>query len=320
MRAVNASGEGEYDAAGQELHGLLVLDKPSGMTSMELVRRIKRASGQKRVGHGGTLDPVATGVVPICLGQATRVMEYLIEGTKDYRGVVSLGVETDTYDSMGKVTATGDASSVTLEDLQTAMESFKGVIQQVPPMYSALKMKGKRLYELAREGIEVERKPRTVEVFRMELVDWSPPLATLEVTCGRGLYMRSLAYDLGRALGCGGHLESLERLRTGPFHIDQALGLQEAEQIFGDGAWSDFLYSPDAVLGDMRAAVVGKRTEDLIRHGRPLPVGLRIPFSGPGEQIRAYGVDGRFIGILAFNAPSGEWRPDKVFRLGHPSP
>ena len=316
----NGSTRGGSKRLGPErkLHGILVVDKPAGITSMEVVRRVKRASPQKRVGHGGTLDPVATGVLPVCLVQSTRIMGDLIEGTKEYRAVVELGTETDTYDSLGKVVATGDPSSVTLEKVEKALDSFKGKIQQIPPMYSALKKQGKRLYDLARAGIEVEREPRTVEVFRLDLLDWSPPRITLDAICGRGLYMRSLAHDLGQVLGCGGHLQSLRRHRTGPFHIGQALQIEEAEQVLADDAWDEVLHAPDTVLASLRATVVGNRTEDMIRNGRQLPVGLRIPISRPDERIRAYGVDGSFIGIIKFNASSGKWQPEKVFALGYP--
>ena len=231
-----------------QIDGILSIDKPYGITSMEIVRRIKQASGQRRVGHGGTLDPIATGVVPVCLGQATRMMEYLIDGTKEYRTVIELGISTDTYDALGQVTSKEDPSDVTLTDIEQALESFKGVIQQVPPMYSALKQQGKRLYELARAGIEVERKPRSVEVFRIDLLEWSSPLVTVEVGCGRGFYVRSLAYDLGLALGCGGHLKSLVRLRSGAFQISHAVSLSDMEQKFEDGSWSDEVHPPDAVL------------------------------------------------------------------------
>ena len=297
--------------------GILNLDKPYGMGSMDVVRRIKRASGLKRVGHGGTLDPIATGVIPVCIGQATRIMEYLVSGTKEYRAEVELGTETDTYDAQGQVTGRQDPSHVTLDEITESLGQFHGVIQQVPPMYSALKQKGKRLYELARAGIEVEREPRRVEVFKIEVQEWSPPVVTLEVRCGRGFYMRSLAYDLGRALGCGAHLKGLVRLRTGPFKITAALSLDDAERKFDDGTWRDVLHAPDAVLGDMRAFIVGRRTEDMIRDGRPVPSGPRIPPTGPGEECRVYSVDGRFVAIVAFDAAARQWRPSKVFSLDY---
>ena len=295
------------------MNGILNVDKPYGMTSMEVVRRLKRAGKLKRVGHGGTLDPVATGVVPICIGQATRVMEYLVDDTKEYRATIELGVSTDTYDSMGKETSRADWSQVTQDDVGRALESFRGVTDQVPPMYSALKKQGKRLYELARSGIEVERDPRRVEVHAIKLMDWSPPTATVEVGCGRGFYMRSLAHDLGAILGCGAHLKGLVRLRSGPFAISEALSVEEGEQALSEGTWRDSLHAPDVVLQHLRAAIVGKRSEELLRHGRPLLLRQQAAQTPPGELCRAYGVDGEFVAVLSFDAPSRQWRPDKVF-------
>lgn len=303
--------------AGKTVSGILNIDKPAGSTSMDVVRRIKRASRIKRVGHGGTLDPIATGVIPICLGQATRMMEYLVDGTKEYRGTVELGIETDTYDSLGEVTSRKDAAGVTAQEVEEAVASFKGVIDQVPPMFSALKKDGKRLYDLARAGIEVEREPRQVEVIDIRLSGWKPPTATVDVTCGRGFYVRSLAFDLGRSLGCGGHLSSLTRLRSGPFRLDDAIGVDEAEQRFDDGTWYEHLHPPDIVVGKMRAVIVGRQVEERLRHGRPLSEALRIPLSRPNEQCRVYSTDGRFIAILSFNAFAGQWRPERVFDLAY---
>ena len=296
--------------------GVLNINKPDGMTSMDVVRHIKRASRQKRVGHGGTLDPFATGVIPVCLGQATRMMEYLIDGTRVYRAVVELGVETDTYDIEGEVTARKDASGVTIGDVEAALEGFKGDVKQVPPMYSALKKNGKRLYELARAGIEVEREARDVEVHDIVVRNWSSPSFEIDVHCGRGFYMRSLAYDLGQILGCGGHLKSLERLRAGTFSIEDAVDLSEAERLFHDGGWEEMISPLDSVVAHMKAAVVGKRIEEMIRHGRSLPPGLRIPLAQPGQQCRVYGVDGSFVAIMSFDPSAGRWKPDRVFNAG----
>ena len=300
------------------MNGILNIDKPPGITSMEVVRRIKRACGIKRVGHGGTLDPIATGVLLVCIGQATRVMEYLVDGTKGYRAVIELGVTTDTYDAQGEITGTGDPSEVTSSDIETALEQFRGVIQQVPPMYSALKRQGKRLYDLARAGIEVEREPRRVETFKVSLVDWSPPSATVEVSCGRGFYMRSFASDLGETLLCGGRLNALVRLRSGPFRVADALDLTDAEERFADDAWQEVLYAPDVVLQDLRAVIVGRQLQDRVGHGQALPAGLRIPHSRPDEQCRAYTVDGKFMAVITYDAAAGQWRPVKVFSPDSP--
>ena len=293
--------------------GIINIDKPVGITTMDVVRRIKRVSSQKRVGHGGTLDPFASGVVAVCLGQATRMMEYLIEGTREYRALVVFGVETDTYDSDGEVTRTIDPSALTLPEIEGALARFQGTFDQVPPMYSALKQKGKRLYDLARAGIEVERSPRRVEVTRLEMLDWSPPGLTIELTCGRGFYVRSLAYDLGQVLGCGGHLKTLVRLRSGPFTISEAMSLPEAEERLAQDGWCRWLNAPDVVVRHLRAAVVGERVEKMIRNGRALPSGVRVPPTRPGELCRVYSNEGRFVGIISFSAAKGQWEPDRVF-------
>ena len=299
------------------MDGILNIDKPYGITSMELVRTIKRASGLKRVGHGGTLDPIATGVVVVCLGQATRMMEYIVDGTKEYEAVIELGATTDTYDAMGQVTDRRDYASVALADVGRALDSFRGVIDQVPPMYSALKKQGKRLYQLARAGIEVERQPRRVEVYSVELVEWSPPLVTARVSCGRGFYVRSLAYDLGALLGCGGHLKSLVRLRSGIFELSDSIRLSDAALMFEEDSWRDAMYAPDSVLHEMGAAIVGKRLEEMIRHGQSLPANIRLPLGESQSRCRAYDVDGGFVGTLVFDASTGQWRPDKVFSLSY---
>ncbi|MCY4529549.1 MAG: tRNA pseudouridine(55) synthase TruB [Chloroflexi bacterium] len=297
----------------ERIDGILNIDKPSGITSMDVVRRIKRASNQKRVGHGGTLDPFASGIVPICLGRATRMMEYLVDGTKEYHATVRLGVETDTYDVDGEVIEERDASEIEIDTIRQAIKPFVGMIEQVPPMFSALKKDGERLYNMARAGIEVEREPRSVHVIGIDVVDWSPPDLIIDVTCGRGFYMRSLAHDLGEVLGCGGHLRELTRTRNSAFHIDQALSLEEAETCFADGTWRDVLHSPDIAVRSMPAIVVDKGVAERVSNGRPLPGALKIPFDRPGEECRVYGGDGEFLALMTFDRSEGQWQPKKVF-------
>ena len=294
--------------------GILNIDKPYDMTSMQVVRKIKRASGFKRVGHAGTLDPIATGVIPVCFGQATRVMEYLLDGAKRYSGEIHLGVSTDTYDAMGEVVTETDASTITSEQVQDALMQFQGEISQVPPMYSALKRDGKRLYDLARKGIEVEREPRPVSVYAIDLTGWEPPLVTVKVDCGRGFYMRSLAHDVGQILGCGGHLKSLVRIKTGPFHLDDAVILEEAEFGFEDGSWADLVYSPDAALGSLRTIIAGHRTQSAVQNGRPLPGEISFRPAQADERCRVYGTDGEFLAIARFDPDRRRWVPDKVFQ------
>ncbi len=295
------------------MNGILNIDKPYGITSMEVVRRVKRACGQKRVGHAGTLDPIATGVIPVCIGHATRVTEYLNDGRKEYEAQIELGVTTDTYDAMGEVLARCDPGNLSESDILAKLKSFEGSIEQVPPMYSALKKDGKRLYELARAGIEVEREPRRVQVYGITLLELQGHVARVLVACGKGFYMRSLAFDLGQELGCGGHLKSLIRTKSGPFKVEEAISLEDAEDAFSSSDWPDILNPPDVVLSSMRATIVGSKIEDMVRNGRALPPGLRIPNGRANEKCRAYSVDGRFIAILTFDATLASWRPEKVF-------
>ena len=297
--------------------GILVLDKPAGISSMDVVRRIKRASGMRRVGHGGTLDPMATGVIPICLGRATRMMEYMFDSSKEYLGEVRLGISTDSYDAEGEIISRSDPSGVEREDIEDVLNRFLGQIEQVPPMFSALKRKGKRLYELARQGIEVEREPRSMTVHSIRLEDWNPPVATVHIECSRGFYMRSLAHDIGVQLGCGANLKSLTRLRTGRFRIADAVSIETAQRSFEEGSWPELLVGLDSVLGDLRAIIVGEREQTNIQNGRPVPLSEYDIAPRSDEQFRAYSLDGEFIAIMRFDASDRCWRPNKVFNVSN---
>ena len=302
------------------IDGILNIDKPYGITSMDVVRRIKRASGQRRVGHGGTLDPIATGVIPICMGLATRLMEDVVGNSKTYLASIELGTTTDTYDALGEITEQRDPSGISLDDIEVAISAFVGDILQVPPMYSALKRDGKRLYELARAGIEIELEARPVTVHAIRLCDWTPTVLTLEVDCGKGFYMRSLAHDIGQSLGCGGHLKTLARLRTGAFTVADALSLDEAEERFADGNWREVVHSPDIALRDLRALIVGNRVEEMIRNGRAFDLSGGSLQPATAERCRAYSTDGRFLATVAFDSNLRQWRPEKVFALNYPEP
>jgi len=306
--------------------GILNIDKPWGKTSFSIVSIVKRLSGERRVGHAGTLDPAATGVLPICLGQATRITEFLVDATKAYRGEIELGVTTDTYDADGRIIHRGDPSGVSREQLESVLASFCGLIRQTPPMYSAVKYQGKPLYELARAGITVKRRSRPAKIHRLELVDWQPPIATVEVTCGKGTYIRSLAYDLGQALGCGAYLKSLTRLRCGLFDIRDTISVPQLEDAFRYGYWQHFIYPIDSVLLHWAAMVVSDDAGQDIRNGRPLALGngdgdegsdylkQHLPEGASSEnRCRVYALDGRFIGVLRFNSEKGQWQPEKVF-------
>lgn len=303
-----------------QTHGILNLDKPSEVTSMDMVRLAKRLTGERHVGHGGTLDPRATGVLPICFGQATRVMEYLVEGEKVYLARARLGITTDTYDAHGEITSSKDPSGATLEQVKEALSSFKGVIQQTPPMFSALKSGGKRLYDLARAGVEVERAPREVEVFHLEVTEWEPPFVGMEVRCGRGVYIRSLVHDLGEALGCGAYLDALRRVLAGPFNLSNAVTVERFTEACQQGAWKDLLLPLDVVFLNLKHITLDARQEGMLRNGRFIPAAPSVFYTAHMARVRAYGANGTFLGILRFDKSKGAWRPHKVFTLQAPSP
>jgi tRNA pseudouridine55 synthase len=297
---------------GQQISGILNIDKPAGMTSHDVVNRVRRMSGQRRVGHAGTLDPAATGVLIVCLGQATRVVEYLMASDKVYRAQIRLGVSTDTHDAEGEVTATAEVDFGQEEGwrIREALASFVGPIQQVPPMYSALKREGVPLYRLARQGITVERKPRPVVIYDIELLDWNPPLFTIRVKCSPGTYIRALARDLGQELGCGAHLHSLTRLASGHFTLEEAVSLEELAEAFAQGGWQEFIHPLDDALLDFEAIVVDAQAEKRLRHGQQI--------QGPGSPglCRAYSQKGELIAILRHDSQTGLWQPKKVFKAG----
>ncbi|MAF12363.1 tRNA pseudouridine(55) synthase TruB [Candidatus Poribacteria bacterium] len=209
--------------------GIIVVDKPAGISSQQVVTRVKRAMRYKKAGHAGTLDPEATGVLVVCLAEATRLFEALQAHEKEYVSVVRLGVETNTFDMTGEVVAECEVPPLSAEDVERVLDSYRGDIQQIPPMFSALKHRGQPLYKLARQGITVERPPRAVTVREMELVELSPPEMTLRTVCSRGTYIRTLAHDIGRDLGCGGCIQTLARTRSGPFSVDRAMTLDDIE-------------------------------------------------------------------------------------------
>jgi len=292
------------------IDGILNLDKPKGKTSFDVVALVRRLSGERRVGHAGTLDPGATGVLLVCLGQATRLIEFLADTTKIYRAEIELGIATDTYDAAGKVTRRGDTSSLTREQVEAVASSFSGSIEQIPPMYSAVKHQGVPLYRLARAGVEIPRKARRVELYRLEVVDFQPPLLTLEVECSKGTYIRSLAHDLGQKLGCGAHLRNLVRSKSGPFHIRDAVSVSKLEDAFRQGRWSELLYPMDMAVQHLPSVTVGDDVERDIVNGRPVALAQGEAVSG--ELLRAYTKDGRFIALLRYDVEKGCCKPEKV--------
>jgi len=297
--------------------GILNINKPLGKTSYSVVALVKRLSGERRVGHAGTLDPIATGVLPICLGQGTRIIEFLQNAHKTYRAQIELGVTTDTYDASGKILGKKDPSGISREQLESALAAFCGLTRQTPPMYSAVKHQGQRLYELARAGIKVARKSRPTRIYRLEIADWQPPSVTIEVECGKGTYIRSLAHDLGQSLGCGANLKSLTRLSYGPFDIKAALSVPQLEDAFRCGYWQYFVHPIDTVLLSWTAVVVNDATENALRSGVPVTLAnynrIVLTESATAALCRTYTQDGRFLGVLRFDQQRGQWQPEKVF-------
>ncbi|HEY0737588.1 MAG TPA: tRNA pseudouridine(55) synthase TruB [Herpetosiphonaceae bacterium] len=285
------------------IHGFLNIDKPAGMTSHDVVAKVRRLAGQKRVGHGGTLDPAATGVLPIALGEATRLVEYLVDGRKRYVAEVRLGITTTTEDAEGEIVEERPVPALNPEDLARAVQPFVGTIQQVPPMYSAIQVAGQRLYDLARQGQTIELEPRTVEIDRIEVLDWQPPIVTLDVVCGKGTYIRSLARDLGATLGCGAHLAALRRTQVGPLGIDSAVPLTTL--LDDPSLLEQHMLTPDTAVADWPRADVDEATVRRIRNG----LAVRLPVSG--ELARAHAPDGHLVALLRFD--SGLWQPFKVF-------
>jgi len=295
------------------MNGILNINKPVGRTSFNVVSTIRNLIGEKRVGHAGTLDPMASGVLPVCFGQATRVVEFLQEASKLYRADIELGTSTDTYDATGKITKQADYSSVSLQQLEQSLENFRGAIQQTPPMFSAVKHNGQRLYSLAREGVSVERKSRPANIYRLELVSFKPPRVILDVECSRGTYIRSLAHDLGEMLGCGAHISGLSRLGYGPFCIEDAVSLAQLESAVNGGGWQQYVYPIDSVLRHWQTIVVDEEQERLIKNGSGVDISDNPAIAEDIKRCLAYNINGGLLAILVFSAEKNRWQPQKVF-------
>lgn len=287
------------------MDGVLNLLKPPGMTSHDVVSVVRRALGIKKVGHTGTLDPGVAGVLPICVGRATRLAEYIAGTDKAYRAEITFGATTDTQDSFGEVLSQQDASHLTKGDLAYSLARFHGPIMQVPPMVSAVKVGGKRLYELAREGVEVEREARPVVIHRIQLLDFRPgprPTAMVDVVCSKGTYIRTLAHDLGQMLKVGAHLSYLVRTRSGGFKLEDAATLEEL--LAGEAP----LLPPAAALGDMARLTVSGRAAERLKYG----VAPEIPVAHPDGTTIAL-LDGTGDLLALAEARGGGLKLLKVF-------
>lgn len=289
------------------MDGILVVNKPLGWTSHDVVAHVRRLAHEKRVGHAGTLDPMATGVLLVCLGRATRVTEYLMASDKTYRAIVRLGVETDTHDAAGQVLAAHPVDADE-SDVRRVLAGFVGEIDQVPPMYSALKREGKPLYKLARKGLAVERAPRRVVIHEITLRAWQPPDLTLDVRCSPGTYIRSLAHDVGAALGCGAHLSQLTRLASGSFTLDDAVALQD---LHGLGNLSSLLRPLDAALQGLPPVTLDTGQAQCILTGRAIALGVPERIADR-PLCRAYDAAGALLAIIVYDPQARLWRPHKV--------
>lgn len=290
------------------MDGVLVIDKPVGFTSHDVVQQVRRWAHQRRVGHLGTLDPLATGVLPIALGEATKLSRLLTLGEKVYRGCIRLGVETTTYDREGDEVARVDGPWPERAVVSKALEPFRGLIQQVPPPYSAVKRGGEAAYRKARRGERVELEPREVTIYELRLLDYAPPDIHVEVRCSSGTYLRSLAYDLGRQIGCGGTLWDLSRLQSGPFRIESALPLDSlAERGVA-------VLVPMAKATHLPSYEVDARTAERVAHG--VQLGRHevrgAPTRGTLQLVRR----GRLVALLDAETGIPELRTVRVFLEG----
>ena len=294
-------------------NGILNVYKEAGFTSNDVVAKLRGILRQRKICHTGTLDPAAVGVLPVLLGNATRLSEYLTDHDKCYRTCVRLGVETDTEDMTGKVLRSFDWSGVTEEAAAEAALSFRGGYDQVPPMYSAKQVNGKRLYDLAREGKIIERRPVRVDIPVIEVERVDLPFMTLKVECSKGTYIRTLCADIGKKLGCGGAMESLTRLRVGDFHIEDSLTLDRIGQLTEAGRIGSFIIPCEEVfLHCFRAHTVPEADRKLY-NGNELSFGeLGLGSHGAGEMIRACDSSGRFIAVYRLAGSGGSYRPYRM--------
>jgi tRNA pseudouridine55 synthase len=290
------------------ISGVLVVDKPIGLTSHDVVQIIRKGTNIRRAGHTGTLDPRASGVLVILIGPAVRLSEYDSASDKRYQAILSLGATTDTYDADGRVTSSRPADNITEAQFEQALQSFVGEIEQVPPPYSAVKVKGRKAYEMAREGEEVDLAPRKIKVYNLELLEWAPPEAVIDVYCSSGTYVRSLAYDLGEALGCGAHLTGLRRTKSGRFTLRDAVPLRKLKDAFEDGNWYQYVIPAAEALSDWPAVELTEEQVDVLRHGHRIA-------ADPGSQTQARGISmsGELIALMEHDAATSEWQPKKVF-------
>lgn len=296
------------------MDGILNINKATGMTSHDVVAKIRKILQQKRVGHAGTLDPAASGVLPICLGQGTRVAEYLSESGKAYQAEIIFGVVTDTYDREGAIIQTASTADLTLPRIEAALVSFLGPQMQLPPRYSAIKIQGQPAYKRVRAGEEITLAPRPVEITYLAILAWASPRLTLAIECSKGTYIRSLAYDLGTHLGCGAHLGGLIRTRSGPFLLADSITLETLTASVATNTVQEHLCPADRVLQNYPALLLDETTTERVLHGNAFHYDLTPPIdSTPPNLARIYDHTGHFLAIAHWDAETAMWQPKKVF-------
>lgn len=297
------------------INGILNIYKEKGYTSHDVVARLRGILKQKKIGHTGTLDPDAEGVLPVCLGRATKVCGFLTDKNKVYETVLLLGKVTDTQDISGKVLEEKELQGLTEEQIQDCIKGYVGTYEQLPPMYSALKVNGKKLYELARAGVEVERKKRVVTIYDIQIMEIELPRVRMRVHCSKGTYIRTLCHDIGADLKTGGCMESLLRTKTGSFELENSLKLDQIEDCVREGTLKEHLLPADGLFEELQAVFVKNKYEPLVLNGNPFAVkaveGTAV--FREKEQVRVYDTKKRFVGIFEYRAEKQEFRVKKMF-------
>lgn len=297
------------------IHGILNIYKEKGYTSHDVVAKLRGITGQRKIGHTGTLDPEAEGVLPVCLGRATKVCDLLTDRDKTYEAVLLLGIRTDSQDVTGTVTDRGDIQGITREMVEQAAKKYVGEYDQIPPMYSALKVNGKKLYELAREGKTIERKARRVRIYELEILEEALPRVRLRVRCSKGTYIRTLCDDIGADLGCYGCMEALLRTSVGPFALEEACRLEDVEAAVKAGELGKMLCPIDRLFAEYPAVQVKKGWEKLAYNGnglkRSMTDGDRE--TRDGACVRIYDAGGNFLALYRYHREAEEYTTVKMF-------
>ncbi|MBR5766505.1 MAG: tRNA pseudouridine(55) synthase TruB [Lachnospiraceae bacterium] len=297
------------------MNGIINIYKEPGFTSFDVVAKLRGICHQKKIGHTGTLDPDATGVLPVCLGNATRVCDLLTDKTKEYETVLLFGIVTDTQDISGKVLEEHYVN-LTDDDVISCVKEFTGDIMQIPPMYSALKVDGKKLYELARQGKEVERKPRPVTIHSIEIVDISLPRVTMRISCSKGTYIRTLCHDMGNRLGCGGTMESLVRTRSGDFALDTAVTLSKVQEWADAGELEQRIIPVDELFKDCGSVILKESADKLLKNGntfRKSDIAKVTEGAVYTDRFRVYDHSGNFTALYDLDVSRGIYKVFKMF-------